>query len=312
MRRLGQRFVTRISRSSTAVVGRHALPSCCCTLAVFTASVISTLNGGFHKTGNFFPFTVTSAKFFTSPKSSITRPPCSHFTLSILHFTLFRYVAVPEKYLIPASRLSLHDTSFGNTACAGASHPCGKETSHAPVTSIAPAGFAETVRTAPSESLSFAVSGFHASTLPSRHSHSGSRSAALSGTRNRAPSPRSTLYVAPSYSYSMRVILWNRKAGSRRARPTPTSTLIVPSLTRSARSFVTLIRCLSVIPPGGTSMPGKRPYSAFLITSVCLGLGISAFFSAAMQTSAFTRCVPMLFSRNMTNADPLGLKLNVT
>ena len=61
IRRFGQRFVTRTVTLSGCP--RRA------------ASVTSTRNGGFQRTGKVCPFTVTSAKSRTSPRSRITFPP---------------------------------------------------------------------------------------------------------------------------------------------------------------------------------------------------------------------------------------------
>ena len=49
-------------------------------------------------------------------------------------------MAIPEKYLMPASLCAVHEINSGNVADKGAPHPGGKVTSHGPVISIGEVG----------------------------------------------------------------------------------------------------------------------------------------------------------------------------
>src|SRR5437762_4333337 len=82
------------------------------------ARVTSTRKGSFQTTPKDFPFTITSARFFTSPRSNHN---CVLFVTQFLSAVIdFVYVAVPEKYFIPGSVFSVYDVSLSNEASAGA------------------------------------------------------------------------------------------------------------------------------------------------------------------------------------------------
>ena len=91
-----------------------------------TASVMSTLNGAFQYTPRFLPFTVTSARSFTSPRSRMT----ASWSLISFFFSLkvLEYVAAPEKYLIPNTGLSVREASLSKVALSGAPRPSWNET----------------------------------------------------------------------------------------------------------------------------------------------------------------------------------------
>ena len=130
------------------------------------------------------------------------RSPCSNFTLSILHFTLFLYVAVPEKYLMPLSVCSFHGMSESNVADAGASHPAGNATFHGPETMTFAGGRVVTVFVVPSLMAMSADIGCQARILPSRHSQSGGGGGAilLAGSLNESCSLNVTVVSLPSYT----------------------------------------------------------------------------------------------------------------
>src|ERR1700679_4183772 len=77
-----------------------------------------------------FPFTDTSARFFTSPRSIQMRPSFPNQPAGA--FTTFVYVPVPEKYFTPASGLSLQDESASNVILGGAPRPGWKATFQGP------------------------------------------------------------------------------------------------------------------------------------------------------------------------------------
>src|SRR5271157_50559 len=96
----------------------------------FSALVASTQNGACQTMPSGFPFTITSARFFTSPRS-IHR--CAPFlNQSADAWMVFLYVPVPEKYFTPASWLSLHDDSFSRVIDGGAPRSGWKLTFHGP------------------------------------------------------------------------------------------------------------------------------------------------------------------------------------
>src|SRR5438552_11196585 len=76
------------------------------------ARVTSTRKGSFQTTPKDFPFTITSARFFTSPRSSHNSFPGTNQLLSAI--IVFVYVAVPEKYFMPASAFIVYDASLSN------------------------------------------------------------------------------------------------------------------------------------------------------------------------------------------------------
>jgi hypothetical protein len=83
--------------------------------------VTSTRNGAFQMMPSGLPFMVTSAIFFTSPRSTIRRvPDWNQFFGASIEFV---YVAVPEKYFTPDSALSDHDTSLSKVIRSGAPRP---------------------------------------------------------------------------------------------------------------------------------------------------------------------------------------------
>src|ERR1700733_4235761 len=80
------------------------------------------------------PLTVTSARFFTSPKSIHTCAPLRNHSAGALMVLVL--VPVPEKYFTPASELSLHDDSVSSVIDDGAPQSGGKLTFHGPSTVV--------------------------------------------------------------------------------------------------------------------------------------------------------------------------------
>src|SRR4051794_7204616 len=79
------------------------------------------------------PFTVTSARFFTSPRSSQRCEPLPNQSAGAR--MVFVYVPTPEKYLIPASVESGQEMSLSSVAEGGAPRSASKLTFHGPSTS---------------------------------------------------------------------------------------------------------------------------------------------------------------------------------
>src|SRR5580765_6336458 len=83
-----------------------------------------TRNGGFQRMPSALPLSETSAKFFTTPRSSqICRSARKN---SAGTSTSFSYVAVPEKYFTPESLWSGHEINLSTFTSAGAPQFGGK------------------------------------------------------------------------------------------------------------------------------------------------------------------------------------------
>ena len=117
MSRLGQRLVTLIS--SLFLPGRPALER-------------STRNGGFHRMPSAFPFTKTSARFFTLPRSSHSE---RSLRASSAGFPSPCVGGRAGEILHAVSPVSVHEVSRSNSACGGATSRGGNVTIHEPVTS---------------------------------------------------------------------------------------------------------------------------------------------------------------------------------
>ena len=96
----------------------------------FNAEVASTRYGICQTIPSGLPFTVTSARFLTSPKS-IQRcaPGLNH---SAGAWMVLVYVPTPEKYFTPGSVLSLHEASLSSVVDGGAPRSGWKLTFQAP------------------------------------------------------------------------------------------------------------------------------------------------------------------------------------
>src|ERR1700756_1113086 len=117
MMRLTHAFVTLIS--STFLPG-------------FRARVMSTQKGVFQTIPSGVPFTDTSARFFTSPRSSHTWAPLADQSAGAS--IVFVYVPFPEKYLTPSSELLLQEINWSRAIFVGAPRFGSKLRSHGPST----------------------------------------------------------------------------------------------------------------------------------------------------------------------------------
>src|ERR1017187_7194062 len=95
------------------------------------ASVTSTRNGDFQSMPRFFPLSFSSAITATLPRSRYHRRWAARGLGGT--WILQAYIAVPEKYLTPASGWSLQEISFSNITCEGAPAFVGNFTVHGPV-----------------------------------------------------------------------------------------------------------------------------------------------------------------------------------
>src|SRR5476651_1413922 len=75
-------------------------------LPTFNLLPKSVTYGAFHKVSGWLPFTVTTAMSPTLPRSIFILP----FIVPGLTSNILVYVAVPEKYLIPASAFFVHES----------------------------------------------------------------------------------------------------------------------------------------------------------------------------------------------------------
>src|SRR5438093_10212282 len=101
----------RLAQPLMTLTSRELVPA-------FSAEVMSTRNGCFHTMPSDLPFTETSARFLTLPRSNHTRVPgFSHEAGASIEFM---YVAAPEKYFMPSSELSFQSLSFWKVAEGGA------------------------------------------------------------------------------------------------------------------------------------------------------------------------------------------------
>src|SRR5579863_4006895 len=89
-------------------------------------------NGACHTTPTGLPLILTSARFFTSPRSSHTWPSFFHQSAEALMVLV--YVPLPEKYLTPSSVLSFHAVSLSSVIDGGAPRSAWKFTVHGPST----------------------------------------------------------------------------------------------------------------------------------------------------------------------------------